>query len=299
MKEIGHVSAVVINWDLADETVKAIWSLQAQTVSCSIIVVDNGSTDDSVSIITEQCPGIELICLPENQGFASACNTAIVRALANTQCEYVLLLNNDARVHQDAVHEMLLAIATMPQAGIVGPKIYYDESPQKIWYAGARRRRIVLAAADVGRDQDDKGQFADMRSVDYVFGAAMLIHRRVFECVGLFDESFFLYLEDLDFCLRAQRAGFPLIFVPKALIWHQGSASTARDPSLRRFHTIKGTIIFLRKHATPITILPNFLFWSLVFARVVIQDFIGGNMLTLGSYWSGAKSGLLAEIRRT
>jgi len=295
----GDVSAIVVNWNLPDETVGAVHSLQGQIRSCHIYVVDNGSDDGSISIISDRCPGVEIISLAENRGFATACNIAITQALADERCEFILLLNNDARAHPNALHEMLQVLESLPQGGIIGPKIYFAENRRKIWYAGARRRRMVLAAADIGRGQDDTGQFAEIRDVDYVFGAAMLVHRQVFESVGLFDESYFIYLEDLDFCFRAQQAGIPLIFAPKSLVWHIGSASTAKDPALRHYHMVKGTIIFLRKHASALTILPIILFWSLVFARAIFLEFLNGNLQAIRSYWSGAISGLATEIRRT
>lgn len=292
------VAAVVVNWNLAEETVGAVRSLQLQTKTCQIFVVDNGSSDDSLSVLSSQCSGAEIISLPENRGFASACNVAIARALEDKGCKHILLLNNDARIHPQAVSEMLLEAERLPQGGIIGPKIYYSEHPRRIWYAGARRRRIVLAAADVGRDQEENGQFGQTRSVDYVFGAAMLIHRRVFETIGLFDERFFLYIEDLDFCLRAKRAGFPLIFAPKALVWHKVSASTANDPYLRRYHLVKGTIMFLRKHASLISLIPIVFFWSLVLVQMVLNDFTRGNILDIRTYWSGLVSGLISDSGR-
>jgi GT2 family glycosyltransferase len=174
----------------------------------------------------------------------------------------------------------------------LGPKVYYHDQPERIWYAGARMRRGVLAAADTGRGQVDRGQFDQPSMVDYVFGTVMLIQRKVFESVGLFDERFFLYLEDLDLCLRAKKKGFSLLFVPEACVWHIGSASTAQHQEIRKFHYVKSTIIFLKKHLSRVVIPLALLFWSAVLIRMVIQDILRGNLSTLDTCWSALVSGL-------
>jgi GT2 family glycosyltransferase len=165
-------------------------------------------------------------------------------------------------------------------------------NPDIIWYAGARRRWGILAAAGTGRGQVDRGQFDAARRVDYVFGAAMFIRRSVFEQIGLFDEQFFLYLEDMDFCLRAQRAGFSLLFVPQARVWHKGSASTANNNGMRKYHYAKSTIYFLRKHASLPLSLPIIAFWTFVSLRAMMADLLRGDLSALRSYWSGLISGL-------
>jgi GT2 family glycosyltransferase len=154
----------------------------------------------------------------------------------------------------------------------------------------------VFAATDTGRGQVDRGQFNTLREVDYVFGAAMLIRRSVFERIGLFDERFFLYLEDLDFCLRAQSAGFSLLFVPDAHVWHSGSASTAHNPAARNYHLVKSTVGFLRKHTPSMLIVPVLSFWMLVYLRAILSDVARGDVEAIRAYWSGLINGL-AEVR--
>ena len=236
---LPQVTVVVINWKLKEKTLQCLRSLEQLDYHCRILVVDNGSGDGSTQYISQHFPQVELLALPKNIGFAAGCNRALIRAFLDGKCDYVLLLNNDAVIHTHALTELINVAGTQPQAGILGPKVYYDDGSQRIWYAGARRRSGVLAAADSGRGQLDRGQFNTLREVDYVFGAAMLIRRCVFKQIGLFDENYFFYLEDLDFCLRAQKAGFSLLFVPQAHVWHQGSASTAFSPSLRKYHMVK------------------------------------------------------------
>ena len=121
----------------------------------------------------------------------------------------------------------------------------------------------------------------------------MFIRRQVIETIGLFDEQFFLYLEDLDYCLRAQRARYALHFVPQAHLWHQVSASTESLPDWRKYHQARSTILFIKKHITPPLALPMLTFWTLVSFRFVLHDMLQGNLKSLSAYWSGMLNGVL------
>jgi GT2 family glycosyltransferase len=291
------VTVIVINWNLKEETLQCLHSLEQLTIPCRTIVVDNGSIDDSVKAFRQYIPQMEVIKLPSNMGFATACNRAIEHALMQSSCEFVLLLNNDAIIHPHAIQELLEVAQSHPSAGIFGPKVYTSGGTNKIWYAGARRRRMVLAAKGTGRGMIDRGQFSELREVDYVFGAAMLIRSNVFKRIGLFDERFFLYLEDLDFCLRAQKAGFSLLFVPQAHVYHKGSASTANITGFRTYHTVRSTILFLKKHTSWHLSLPVLLFWTSVAMQAMLVDMLRGNLAALRFYWMGLIRGL-AEARK-
>ena len=290
------VTAIVVNWKLKDETLRCLRSLAGLDFPCRIIVVDNGSGDGSAEYITRHFPQAELIALSSNVGFGSACNQAIARALEDTYCEYVFLLNNDTVIHPRALSELVSVAQAHPESAIFGPKVYYRDNPDTIWYAGARRRWGVLAAADTGRGQVDRGQFNVLCEVDYVFGTAMLIRRNVFERIGLFDERFFLYLEDMDFCLRAQAAGFSLLFVPQAHVWHKGSASTVHNKAMCRYHLVKSAVRFVKKHASLSSSLLTITLWMSVLFRFVISDLVRGDFTIVRSYWLGGINGLTEKI---
>lgn len=296
--EAPKITTIVVNWNLRDETARCLDSLQAAGLACRVILVDNGSVDGSGPALKLRHPELELLMLPKNHGFGQACNLAIREALARPQCEYIFLLNNDADIDPNALEELLQAAKAHPRAGIFGPKIYHRSPARKIWYAGASRRKGVLAARAIGRGQTDLGQFDCIQPVDYVFGAAMFIRRSVFESIGLFDSRYFLYLEDLDFCLTAQQAGFSILFVPRSRVWHTISASTAGDLPHRRYHQIRSTILFLRKHLSPAAFLPGVFFWSAVFIRMLFFDLIKDGYRAISSYRSALISGYRDHIVR-
>ena len=295
----AKVASIIVNWKLKEDTVNSIRSLNRLEVPTSIIVVDNGSNDGSAEYITRHCPDVELIVLPSNIGFGPACNCAISKVLKEKKYDFIFFLNNDATVNSDTLSEFINAAQIYPEAGIFGAKVYYSDKPDTIWYAGARRRQGVLAATDMARGQLDYGQFEDCHEVDYIFGAAMLVRCDVFEKIGFFDNRFFLYLEDLDLCIRAQKAGFDLVFVPDAKVWHKGSASTSKNIALRRYYMAKSTIHFLRKHATPVTRLPIFILWVFIYLNDIFSDLIRGDMASFKACWSGFLHGVSEKSRFT
>jgi GT2 family glycosyltransferase len=284
------VLVVVVNWNLKNDTIACLESVDKTGYPCHIVVVDNGSQDNSVEHIAHRFPRAKVLALPQNVGFAAACNLAIEEGL-NEHTQYVLLLNNDTIVHKDFFAELMRVAETRVQAGILGPKVYSTAEPDRVWHAGARRRRWVLAAVDLGRNRRDEGQFEQVQEVDYVFGCSMLVRRQVFEQIGMLDPNFFLYLEDMDLCLRAQAAGYRLVFVPQAKIWHRGAASTARNPALRKYYLVRSTLYFLRKHAARLWFPAAVIFWALVFLRAVLAELLRGDLDSVRAYSMGLLEG--------
>ena len=292
-----EIAIIIVNWNLKEKTADCLRSLQQIQTPHQVIVVDNGSSDNSPKYLMQRFPYAVFLILPENVGFGVACNMAIRQALSDSCCEYIFLLNNDAIIHTHTLENLLHIAHQQPGVGILGPKIYHGQQNNVLWYAGARCRRAVLAAADTGRGEIDVGQFDTRQDVDFIFGAAMLIRRSVFDEIGFFDPQFFLYLEDMDFCLRAQKAGFRLLFVPSAIVWHYGSASTVKNVAFRKHHQARSTVLFLWKHTSWLLLPFVFIFWLTVTARTIVVELLWGNLKIIGSYWSGFIKGLTDLIQ--
>jgi len=288
----SEVVSIVVNWNLKEETSRCLKSLQNSTHSHRIILVDNGSNDGSVQYISTLFPSIEIIQLNQNIGFGPACNLGIKYALEDENCKFIFLINNDAYIHPTTIEILIDMSKEYPKVGVFGPIVYDQNTPSRIWYAGAKSRLGILSAYEIHRGETDHSQFRN-EYVDYVFGAAMFVRRSVFDSVGLFDDQFFLYLEDLDFCIRAKDFGYPIMFVPKAKVWHYGSASTESNLALRRYHHIQSTFLFLKKHLTNLSILPAFLFWLTILLRSFIIDIFKGDFYLIKSYISAIHHGFL------
>ena len=198
-----------------------------------IYVVDNGSTDGSVgSLQREYGNRIVLVANGRNLLYAGGNNVGIRRALSDA-CSHILLLNNDTVVDTAFLSKLLLTTAAHPDA-VLCPKIYYADRPSVLWYAGGtlnlRRARI----AHRGIREVDRGQYDEDESTAWATGCALFAPREIFEAVGPLDEQFQLYCEDVDFCLRARNAGYRILYVPEAKVWHKVSAAIGGNLSRRK-----------------------------------------------------------------
>jgi hypothetical protein len=224
-----NLVAVVLNWNGGDDTLAALESLEGVTTVC----VDNGSGDGSADAVAARFLGVELIRTGVNLGFSGGNNVGIRRALARG-ADWVLLLNNDAVADPGLSAALAAATAERPDAGVLACKVFFADPPDVLMYAGGRvNLRLGYWGRQDGFGQRDDGRFDTLRDVDRATGAAMAVSRAAIDRAGLLDESLFAYAEDTEWCLRIREAGFGVVFVPDAKVWHVGSASTGgmRSPT--------------------------------------------------------------------
>lgn len=287
-----HVAIIVLNWNRCEDTLECLASLynmtHAKAGNTDVILVDNGSTDGTVETVKAEFPEAEVISLPENLGFAAGCNVGLRRAL-ELAADYVLLINNDAVVAPDILEHLISVAKTHPDVGLLGPVIYRFDKPNQVWSAGYRQRPIMLSAQPPAGQPEASVPY----EVDRLYGAGLLIRRQVLEDVGLFDERFFMYYEDADLCRRAQEAGYRLMVVPSAHMWHKVSASTGEGSPVQKFHLARSSVLFFAKH-TPLPLLPVIIVYRLGVATKQISlaarwhrwDIISAYLRGL---WSGLK----------
>lgn len=217
------IAVVVVHYMNIDDTIACLGSLRA--VDCqrlAVVVVDNASRDLDTPRIEAAFPGAMIVASSTNLGFAGGCNLGIARALA-AGADLIMLLNNDAMAHP-ALFRRLLPIMEDPAVGIVGPVIAYYDTPERVWFGPGIYSRL-LGYAYRARPL---APFGGERQVDFVNGCALLARRAVFERVGPLWDGFFLYFEEVDFCLRAAAAGFRCVLVGDPLVLHKVSASGGR-----------------------------------------------------------------------
>jgi len=225
--EARHITLVIPNWNGREHLQVCLESVQAQTLRPSkTILVDNGSTDGSVEYVEAHFPWVECVRVGHNAGFASAVNSGI-QADAG---EFVALLNNDTEIDSEWLRLLVEALEQDPGSGMAACKMLRFDQRNVIDGAGDGLTRGG-APYTRGAGEADDGRF-DSRS--YVFGAcagAALYRRKMFDQIGLFDEEFVSYYEDVDVCLRASLAGWKCLYVPEARCYHKRGATSARLPS--------------------------------------------------------------------
>ncbi len=258
------VAIVIVNWNGYKDTsvcLRSLAKLRRTNVEVETIVVDNGSTDESAAIIARDFPGAVLLKLDENRGFTGGNNIGITYAMKRG-ADFVWLLNNDTIVDPEALS--LLDAFDTDTVGIAGSKIYFapgheyhktryakNERGRVFWYAGGLVDWDNLYASHRGVDEVDHGQYDRAIETPFVTGCSMMIARAVVESVGLLDDAYYLYLEDLDYCLRAKRAGFTLVYQPTSVIWHvnAGSSGGAGNP-LHDYYITRNRLLLGMRYAS-------------------------------------------------
>jgi len=277
---------IVLNWNGEGVIAPCLDSLLAvDNTPMSLIVVDNASVDSSKEIIKRDYPGVVLIENESNLLFAEGNNTGIRYALEDGGDRF-LILNNDTVVDPKFASRMLEAM-DRSGAGIVGPKILYHDDPERIWYGGGDFYPIVWIPRHksirklTGTFDDDGAE------TGYVSGCAMLVRKEVIEDIGLFDPSYRIYCEDVDFCLRAREAGWKCYYEPEALVWHKVSSSSGGGFTPFKMENRLRSTHKLFQRFKP-------MWWRVLLFPVHLSGF----MLLLGALILRGKFGLAAALLR-
>lgn len=243
--EYPRVAIVVLNWRQVDDTLACLESLRGLDYPCyQVVVVDNGSADGSAERIRECFANVKLIENTRNLGFAGGNNIGIDYSL-DAGVDYVLLLNSDTEVAPDLLRQLIVAAEADPSIGMLGPKIYYHEKANVIWSAGGTLSRYG-EPGHLRVDELDEHQADGVQDVDYVTGCALLVRRDVIKQIGPLDERFFIYFEEAEWCSRARKAGFRVVYVPRATMWHK-IRMDARIHSRRYVYLMaRNRLLFLR-----------------------------------------------------
>lgn len=255
------IAIIVLNWNGKKDTLECLSSLQKISYpDYEVIVIDNGSHDDSVLAIERAFPSIEVIKTHENLGFAEGNNVGIRHALAKG-ADLFFLLNNDTVVDSGILTAFTTSLKDLPYAGILGAKIYLYDQKNTFDHLGGRwnPRKGVFDLIAKGL-VDDGLQWEIPQKVDYACGAALLIKREVFEKIGELESKFFLIWEESDFCARAQRAGFLTMTCPEAKIWHKVSASFVGGKPHSTYFWWRNRLLWIERNCSSKERLKLFLF---------------------------------------
>jgi GT2 family glycosyltransferase len=274
---IESLYAVIVNWNLKDDTQTCVESLFAAGARVGqVIVVDNGSNDGSGEAIqTRFGPSVHLIVSGQNLGFAGGCNLGINYAI-ECGAEWILLLNNDTHVAPDFLTQLEDAAQNDPHPAIFGPIIYYHDAPDRVWYFGDRLIPGMLATRSLYRGQPIVKSLPATVPVDFISGCCMLIRKDVFKEIGMLDPSFFMYGEEVDLISRARLAGFRLAVATRSRMWHKVSASSKRDLPASRYLRIRNQILFYRKYSRGLQLALMFAFSSLRLFFIALGDILRG-----------------------
>jgi GT2 family glycosyltransferase len=251
------VSVVIVSYNTRELLLACLTSLAHAALPLQVIVVDNASTDGSVEAARGHELPVEVIANADNVGFSKANNIGLENALA----PYVLILNSDAAVRPGTIETMVQVLDTRPEIGIVGPRtvgtdghIQVSFGPDLTPWSEWRQRRLVrgVKRGDPAALRRAEALASAERTVPWVSGSCLLARSDLLAHLGGFDEGFFLYEEDVDLCVRARRAGFHVLFTPRAEVVHHLGRSMAQASERARQAYRDSHLRFYAKHNGPI-----------------------------------------------
>jgi GT2 family glycosyltransferase len=245
MTEKSLVCVVVLNWNGLPHVLRCLERVVASDYTpLSVIVVDNGSADGSLAAIQSGYPGVTLLSIPKNLGYAGGNNLGLREAI-RSGAEYVLLLNNDTEIVRDMISILVATLKENERVGIASPKIFLAGSDRRLWAVGGVLRDHRVITWGINLVDSERNDFTEL---DFVFGCAMLVRRNVLDQIGLFDTGFDFYFEDIDLCLRAKQAGYEVVWVPDAITWHLNPIHTQGSSRFKIYNYERSRSYFYRKH---------------------------------------------------
>lgn len=291
-KKVCIVVLTYNNYSDTDECLKSLRNLAGGPFPT--IIVDNNSKDNTVERLKIDYPEVELITLKRNQGVTGGVNQGVFRALSNG-FDYVLLLNNDTLADIDMMQEMLAVAEHDENCAMVMPRIYYyppregQYTQKDIWSDGGFLRKVPLSIKL--KDNRRSVNHDEPRKIEYAPSCALLIKRKTFERVGLFDHNYFLFYEDWDFSVRIRDQALNIWIAPKALLWHKVSSTTKKDMTVYWDRFGESAAIFFRRHHKVIPSIFHIGYFAL-------RDFIlkPSNLKYLKSFLKGLARGLKVRL---
>jgi len=236
MTKLPNIKILVLNWNGENIVEECLSSLQSIDYNdFSIDIIDNGSSDNSISVIEQYFPDITIHKIDKNLGYSKGYNL-IFKKLKNDPFEYYLLLNNDVTVDKNILNALVQKQKEFGDNHIYGPKIYYSNNKSKLWYAGGYINKFLGISHHIGINKFEKNIKYKTIQTNYISGCCMLIKKELINNLNGFNEIFKMYYEDVDLCYRASKLSVKCFVVDNAIIYHKVSYSIGNN-TLRKIIT--------------------------------------------------------------
>jgi GT2 family glycosyltransferase len=249
---LPKLAIIVLNWNNATDTIVCLESLsKLDYLDYDVLVVDNGSTDDSAARISSRFPEIKLLQTGANLGYAEGNNVGIRYALEH-EVDYVCILNNDIILEPRCLKALVDEAKGSPDVGLVGPKVYFFEPSDMVFAAGSviDWKRGELLHRGIWQRESEVGPLHTLgpEDVDFIVGCCVLVKRELVEQIGLLDSRYYLNFEDVDLCVRARQAGYRVRYTPEAIGRHKVSASLGRGSPANTYYMTRNSLLFFWTH---------------------------------------------------
>lgn len=245
------VVCVVLNSNRRSDTLECLQSIQHSSYGNVLtLLLDCQSQDGSVEAVRSAYPQVTVIELTDNRGYAGNNNVGI-RAAVEMGAEWIFVLNEDTVLAPTCLERLLQVAVSDNRIGIIGPMVYHHDEPDVIQSAGGGLSRW-WEGFHAGLNQRANGQFTAPRAVQWITGCGILVRRDVIDMIGGIDERFFIYWEETEWCVRAARAGWKIVHVPQAEIWHKGVQRDYRPRPDVTYYSTRNRLLMLSIHDAPL-----------------------------------------------
>jgi GT2 family glycosyltransferase len=281
------LSIITINYNGLNDTCELIDSIPFNN-DLEVIVVDNASTQDEASIISEKYPHIKVIRSKQNLGFAGGNNLGIKEAKG----KYILLINNDTYFKEFNIDSLIERLESSDKIGIVCPKLRFAWGCNPIQFTGyTPLSTITVRNQAIGFGEDDHGQYDIATPTPYAHGAAMLIKREAIKKVGLMPECFFLYYEEIDWSMMFTRAGYEIWYDPACTVYHKESQTTGQNSPLRTYYITRNRLLLVKRNYKGINKYLSYIYLiGIVATRDIIKNTLQGRFDLVKSVFRGILS---------
>jgi len=262
------IAIIVLNYKhakLSFKLIKQFKKINTKDLFCHIFLVDNCSPDNSYQQFCKKLsdnPQVTIYQTNKNGGYSAGVNFGLKKAIYK-RFDYALIINNDVKLKKDFLINLYKPFLKNPNLAITGPKIYfakgheYHKNKYKkshlgkiIWSAGGTIDWQNIYGFNKGIDQVDRGQFNKIdTNIDFISGCCLLMDLKKIKKIGLFDERYFMYLEDADLCHRIKQAGFTIAYIPSSIIWHYNAGSSQAGGDLQQYFLSRNRLLFANKFA--------------------------------------------------
>ncbi len=245
----NRIGIVLVNYNGIKDTKDCIESIRKSTfLNYVIYVVDNDSSDKFVLRKEyENCSDVEILVSDTNAGFAGGCNIAIREIIDNGEFDYIFLLNNDTTVSENSLEVLLSVAENNKDAGIITCKINYYFNKNKVWFSGSKYSTVLGNAKHILSDKK-----IGIKKIPFATGCVQLIPVSVIKKVGLMDEKYFLYSEDLDYCRKIIRYGYKIYYTDNTVIYHKVNVTTGKDSPLQQYYSTRSRFLFIKQNVCPV-----------------------------------------------
>lgn len=287
MQNECKLSIITINFNGLKDTCELIDSIPFNN-DLEVIVVDNASTQDEASIISEKYPHIKVIRSNQNLGFAGGNNLGIKKA----QGKYILLINNDTYLKEFRIDPLIERLESSDKIAIVCPKLRFAWGSNPIQFAGyTPLSQITVRNQAIGFGEEDKGQYDCAHPTPYAHGAAMLMKRAAIEKVGLMPECFFLYYEEIDWSMMFTRAGYEIWYDPACTVYHKESQTTGQNSPLRTYYITRNRLLLVKRNYKGINKYLSYIYLiGIVATRDIIKNTLQGRLNLVKAVYRGIKT---------